>query len=101
MNPSTRSGLRFGPIDFTQPSTWRGIAGIIATLGFGISPELTHVISIALGAALSAIEILRNENAVDPKRKLKNLAMGEPWRWPSKSVNDATATDDLPPTPRI
>ena len=55
--------FKLGPIDFTQPSTWRGAAGIAALCGISFSPELTNQIAIALGAALSAIELFRNESA--------------------------------------
>lgn len=55
--------FKFGPIDFTQPSTWRGAAGIAAVFGISFSPELTEQIAITLGAGLSAIEIFRNEYA--------------------------------------
>jgi hypothetical protein len=55
--------FKLGPIDFTQPSTWRGAAGIAALCGISLSPDLTNQIAIALGAALSAIELFRNENA--------------------------------------
>ena len=55
--------FKIGPADFTQPSTWRGIAGFVAFCGISASPELTNQIAIALGAALSAIELFRNEYA--------------------------------------
>ena len=55
--------FKLGPIDFTQPSTWRGAAGIAALCGISLSPELTDQIAIALGAVLSAIELFRNEHA--------------------------------------
>ena len=55
--------FKFGPIDFTQPSTWRGILGTAGVFGLAFSPELSQQIAIALGAALSAIEIFRNEYA--------------------------------------
>ena len=55
--------FKIGPVDFTQPSTWRGAAGIAALCGLSLSPDLTYQISIALGAALSAIELFRNEHA--------------------------------------
>ena len=55
--------FKIGPVDFTQPSTWRGAAGIAALFGISLSPDLTYQISIALGAALSAIELFRNEHA--------------------------------------
>ncbi len=60
--------MRFniGPIDFTQPSTWRGAAGMAALCGISLSPELTEQIAIALGATLSAIELFRNESAARP-----------------------------------
>ncbi len=56
--------FKLGPIDFTQPSTWRGAIGLAGVIGIHFSPELTEQISIACGAALSAIEIFRNEYAV-------------------------------------
>ena len=55
--------FKLGPIDFTQPSTWRGAAGIAALCGISLSPALTEQIAIALGAVLSAIELFRNESA--------------------------------------
>ena len=55
--------FKIGPVDFTQPSTWRGVAGIAALCGISLSPELTEQIAIGLGAFLSAIEIFRNEHA--------------------------------------
>ena len=58
--------FKLGPIDFTQPSTWRGAAGIAALCGISLSPELTNQIAIALGAVLSAIELFRNESAPRP-----------------------------------
>ncbi len=58
--------FKFGPIDFTQPSTWRGIAGGVAVFGLSFSPELTEQIAIALGAFLSAIELFRNEHKPAP-----------------------------------
>jgi len=58
--------FKFGPIDFTQPSTWRGIAGGAAVFGLSFSPELTEQIAIALGAFLAAIELFRNEHPPTP-----------------------------------
>ena len=58
--------FKLGPIDFTQPSTWRGAAGIAALCGISLSPALTEQIALALGAALSAIELFRNESAPRP-----------------------------------
>ena len=58
--------FKLGPIDFTQPSTWRGAAGIAALCGISLSPALTEQIALALGAILSAIELFRNESAPRP-----------------------------------
>ena len=55
--------LRYGPIDFSQPTTWRGLLGLLALAGWELSPELRDQIAIALAAALSAIEIFRDEYA--------------------------------------
>ncbi|MFZ4790827.1 MAG: hypothetical protein ACOYMW_08050 [Candidatus Competibacteraceae bacterium] len=84
--------FKLGPIDFTQPSTWRGVAGMAALCGISLSPELTDQIAIALGAALSAIELFRNESALHSPRPLA----GE---GPGVRVVDATA-DPLTLSPR-
>ena len=55
--------FKIGPVDFTQPSTWRGAIGLAGLFGISLSPELTHQIAMACGAALSAIELFRNEDA--------------------------------------
>jgi hypothetical protein len=47
--------------DFKQPSTWRGLLGLIALAGFALNPELLEQIAIALGAGFSIIEMVRNE----------------------------------------
>lgn len=56
--------FKIGPVDFTQPSTWRGAIGLAGFFGISLSPELAHQIAMACGAALSAIELFRNEHAV-------------------------------------
>ena len=53
--------LKFGPLDFTQPSTWRGLLGLLALGGVALSPELIDQIAIAFAAAMSAIELFRDE----------------------------------------
>ena len=76
--------FKIGPIDFTQPSTWRGAAGIAALCGLSLSPDLTYQISIALGAALSAIELFRNEDAAR-KEAVPSLVL---HRVPASSAAD-------------
>ena len=78
--------FKIGPVDFTQPSTWRGTAGIAALCGLSLSPDLTYQISIALGAALSAIELFRNEDAAR-KEAVPSLVL--------PSVPAASAADRL------
>ncbi len=53
--------MKLGPVDFAQPSTWRGILGLAAMGGWAISPELRDQIALALGTALAAIEMFRDE----------------------------------------
>ncbi|MBE2293843.1 MAG: hypothetical protein IAF00_02790 [Phycisphaerales bacterium] len=48
-------------IDFKQPSTWRGIIGLLSLCGISIDPALATPIAVVAGALLSIIEILRNE----------------------------------------
>ena len=78
--------FKIGPVGFTQPSTWRGAAGIAALCGISLSPALTEQIAIALGAALSAIELFRNEHAAR-KEALPSLVL--------QSVPAASAADRL------
>ena len=59
--------FKIGPVDFTQPSTWRGAIGLAGFFGISLSPELTHQIAMACGAALSVIELFRNEDAARKK----------------------------------
>lgn len=55
--------FKLGPIDFTQPTTWRGLLGFAGLFGVSISPELADKIAIAVGMGLSAIEVFRDEYA--------------------------------------
>ena len=71
--------FKLGPMDFTQPSTWRGAAGIAALCGISLSPELTNQIAIALGAVLSAIELFRNEYAARNETPLVLQAQPTPF----------------------
>ena len=68
--------FKLGPIDFTQPSTWRGLLGLLSMAGITLSPELAAQIAIALGAGLSAIELFRNESAVHSPRPLAGEGPG-------------------------
>ena len=53
--------MKLGPLDFRQPSTWRGLLGFAGLIGWTLSPELRDQIALALAAALSAIELFRDE----------------------------------------
>ncbi|CDH44396.1 hypothetical protein [Candidatus Contendibacter odensensis] len=102
--------MNFVP-DFKQPTTWRGIAGLLAMFGLSASPDMTHAICILLGAALSAIEVFRNEYTASPKEVFHQResaksaeaafpalpAAAEPLRDTLPPANDPT--DDLPPPP--
>ena len=48
-------------VDFKQPSTWRGLLGMLAAAGIAINPQWFDIIALLLGAGVSAIEILRDE----------------------------------------
>ena len=41
-----RSSLKFGPIDFHQVSTWRGLIGVLTVAGIRISPALADQIAL-------------------------------------------------------
>jgi hypothetical protein len=55
--------MKLGPLDFRQPSTWRGLLGLLALGGWALSPALRDQIALALATALSAIELFRDEYA--------------------------------------
>jgi len=44
-----------------EPSTWRGAAVMVGTLGVGVNPDAMQQIGLAVGAVISAIEIFRKE----------------------------------------
>ncbi|MBK8752352.1 MAG: hypothetical protein IPL99_12215 [Candidatus Competibacteraceae bacterium] len=53
--------MKLGPLDFNQPSTWRGLIGFIAVSGISLSPELANQIALVAAGLLSLIEMIRNE----------------------------------------
>lgn len=69
--------MKLGPLDFRQPSTWRGLLGLLALGGWALSPELRDQIALALAAALSAIELFRDEYAAR-KATLPPIALQSP-----------------------
>ena len=104
--------MKIGPIDLNQPSTWRGAAGIAGIIGISFSPELTEQIAIAIAAALSAIEIFRDEYK---RRQLPPITLEREALISLVSLADSTlrtdsqlrqpmpaeddATDEFPPPP--
>jgi hypothetical protein len=52
---------KFLGMDFKQPSTWRGLLGFAGLIGWTLTPGLRDQIALALAAALSAIELFRDE----------------------------------------
>lgn len=104
--------LKFGPLDFTQPSTWRGLLGLLALGGVALSPELRDQIAITLAAALSAIEIFRDEyrtkaitgtaETTGPNRSMATRLDADPDRLrvpsvsPSPTVNPDPDPDNDP-----
>ena len=53
--------MKFGPIDFAQPSTWKGAIGLLSVFGIAISPELTAQIALVAAGLVSLVEMIRNE----------------------------------------
>ena len=51
-----------------QPSTLRGVIGLLGVVGVAISPEQIEAIAVAVGAILAAIELFRNEKKPRPMR---------------------------------
>ncbi len=53
--------MKLGPVDFAQPSTWRGILGLAGLVGWTLTPELRDQIAIGIAGILAAIEMFRDE----------------------------------------
>lgn len=48
-------------LKLNQPSTWRGLIGLLSGLGFAVSPELAeHIVALAV-SAFGIVEIIRSE----------------------------------------
>lgn len=48
-----------------QPSTLRGLIGLVAALGVSLSPEQVEAIIVAAGSAMALVEVFRNEGKSD------------------------------------
>lgn len=104
--------MKFGPIDFTQPSTWRGAIGFVGIFGLAVSPELTEQIAIAVGAALSAVEIFRDEYkrrqlppiTLEREALVSLVSLADRALQPDQQLRppmptEFDPTEDLPPPP--
>ena len=91
--------FKFGPIDFTQPSTWRGLLGLLSMAGITLSPELVTQIAIVLGAGLSAIELFRNENHSPPAKAVAGEQSTTGPNRPVAPVPAAVPDPDPDPDP--
>ena len=95
--------MKLGPLDFKQPSTWRGLLGFAGLIGWTLSPELRDQIALALAAALSAIELFRDEYAarkapVPPLVLQRPAAPAPPPAEPERLHAPPTASDLFPPS---
>lgn len=48
-------------LKLNQPSTWRGLIGLLSGLGVVISPELTEHIAALAVSAFGIVEIIKSE----------------------------------------
>ena len=78
--------MKIGPIDFNQPSTWRGIVGLVAIGGLSVSPELANQIALFAAGLISLIEMFRNEYTT----RSKNTTL------PSIALVSSPSPDDQP-----
>jgi hypothetical protein len=90
--------MKLRPLDFKQPSTWRGLLGFAGLIGWTLSPELRDQIALALAAALSAIELFRDEYREAKTRSgAPAPAAGGQLQRPAR-VPAVAETADLDPT---
>ncbi len=92
-------------IDFKQPSTWRGLIGLLSMFGVSVSPELSTQIALVAGGLLSIIEIIRNEYRA---HQAQDVAGEQSTTGPNRPAAAVTADpvrlrrlppDDPPPPP--
>lgn len=53
--------MKIGPMDFNQPSTWRGLIGLAAIGGISFSPALAEQMALLAATAIALIEMFRDE----------------------------------------
>ena len=53
--------MKIGPMDFNQPSTWRGLIGLAAIGGISVSPAIAEQIALLAATLMALIEMFRNE----------------------------------------
>ena len=46
-----------------EPSTWRGLATLLGSIGIAANPDLIIQIGVAVASAIAAIEIFRKEKS--------------------------------------
>lgn len=86
--------MKLGPLDLNQPSTWRGLLGFASVIGFTLKPELRDQIALALAAALSAIELFRDEYRARNARDLTPTATAQ-TTGPNRAAADAAPAERL------
>lgn len=52
-----------------EPSTWKGLTGLLGVIGISLSPDLVAQIGLAVAAVISAIEVFRAEKPAAPVGK--------------------------------
>ena len=58
--------MKLGPMDFNQPSTWRGLIGLAAIGGISVSPAIAEQIALLAAALIALIEMFRDEYRKKP-----------------------------------
>ena len=86
--------MKLGPLDFRQPSTWRGLLSLLALGGWALSPALRDQIALALATALSAIELFRDEYRARNARDLTPTATAQ-TTGPNRAAADAAPAEQL------
>ncbi len=87
--------MKIGPIDFKQPSTWRGLLIFLGLVGWKVSPELREQIAVTLGMAMATIEMLRDEY----RQKTKDINITVENTGPNRAM--ATRNDADPERMRV
>ena len=86
--------MKLGPMDFNQPSTWRGLIGLAAIGGISVSPAIAEQIALLAAALMALIEMFRDEYRKKPDAPRDAITQINPAAPPAEKSARASAGFD-------